>query len=416
MKKTASLAVVVCLLVSLFSGMTIVSAAAFSGTGSGTDEDPYVITNAAQFQEILSNKAAVYKIEAEEEIVLDNSFVPITAFEGKLIGVEGKNTIRLEINRTEENAPNQTSAATIFPSVTKNVMIDNLVMEGYVIGGNANFTTSLIGYIDNGANATIRNITNNANITITYDNATPYGAGIIGRIYNSTAGSSGIITLENCINNGDITNNRSQQSYHAGLIGYIGNAGGDKLNILNCRNYGTITGGTGARIGGLIGNCGAELTITNSANLGNVITPAGTTSRAGGIISEVNAGKITMDSCFNAGTIYSNAAAGGLIRDCTTAVLTMTNCFNAGPVINNNTTVANNIPRAAGLTYTAKVGSEFRNCYNVGTIVLPEGTTGVGWGKALVGTGTFTTENLYWHHRGENRQRTAIGFTIRLPF
>lgn len=129
MKKTLSLAVVLCLLVSLFSGLTLVSAASL--TGSDTDEDPYIITNAEEFKLILSDRTAVYKIEADTPIELDNTYTAINGFAGKLIGTDGENVIKLSFDRS-----GTTDAATIFGSITGDVTIDNLVITGSVIGGN----------------------------------------------------------------------------------------------------------------------------------------------------------------------------------------------------------------------------------------------------------------------------------------
>lgn len=113
MKKALSLMVILCLLAVVFPGVII--AEAFSGEGAGTDESPFIIKTTAQFLEINERPSAVYRLEAEEPIKLDNSFTTFSnSFTGKLIGVDGKNVIALDINRT-----GTTEYATIFKQIWK---------------------------------------------------------------------------------------------------------------------------------------------------------------------------------------------------------------------------------------------------------------------------------------------------------
>lgn len=379
MKKILSLAVVLCLLFSLFSGLTMVNAASFTGVGSGTDEDPYVITNAEEFKQILANRTAVYKIEANTPIELDNTYTAINGFAGKLIGTPEKNEINLSLDKS-----GTTDTASIFASVTGNVTIDNIVITGSVNGGNATSTSALIGYINTGANAVIRNITNRADVTLNYNTGNSKSAGLIGMIYNNAATDpAGNIQMINCVNYGNVTNTANCNSYHAGLIGYIGALGTDAVTITGCRNYGDITGGAAARIGGLIGLTEhPNLQIKNCANLGNVTTGTGW---IGGLLSNNAKGNVTFENCFNAGTMTSGANVGGLAYAVVSA--TFKNCFNAGTV----TTTGGG---AGGLIYNAGRGTTtFENCYNVGTI----NGTNVNYTTALYSAyHALSAANLYY--------------------
>ena len=96
----------VCTLFALFMGGS--AYAQFSGSGSGTSEDPYRIFNAVQFNQMRNIPDAVFSIEADIDMkawIDDNNptqgWLPF-AFEGTLRG-NGHTVSNLYINRPEKS-------------------------------------------------------------------------------------------------------------------------------------------------------------------------------------------------------------------------------------------------------------------------------------------------------------------------
>lgn len=290
-----SLLIVMCILATCLTGIGV-SAASFSGEGSGTDEDPYIITSAEQFNEIATFANAVFKLNAPDGITLTNP-TPIKNFSGKLIGVDGANEITVNIDRT-----GTTTNATLFVNVNDGAVLNNLVIKGSVKGGNAIYTSALVGWINRDAQVSITNILNYADITINYSADDVKSGGIIGMIYNNNSTTSGIITVENCNNYGNIIYSSSNLNTadFGGIVGRIG-VGTDTVTIKNCKNYGQINGG-GGRFGGIVGiSGGPNVTINNCENNGILSG----NNDIGGIVGYAQ-NTLTISDCANNAAITSN--------------------------------------------------------------------------------------------------------------
>ena len=85
-----------------------------------------------------------------------------------------------------------------------------------------------------------------------------------------------------------------------GIVGYCAT---NNVQIINCANYGTITGRE--LVGGIVGGCWTNITYTNCTNYGNVTA---TSCRVGGIVGELFA-VATVNNCSNEGTVMAGSIA-----------------------------------------------------------------------------------------------------------
>ena len=142
-----------------------------------------------------------------------------------------------------------------------------------------------------------------------------------------------------------------------GIVGYING------NIANCYNLGDIAGTTdisnSGQIGGVVGNCTYDTTISDCYNLGSV---TGEGYYIGGIVGEGS----TITNCYNSGNI---SGTGNYLGGISGRSNTITNCYNTGNISGNC---------CGGISGTGNV----TNSYNNGIIM---GDTSVG---GVVGNGS----------------------------
>lgn len=223
--------------------------------------------------------------------------------------------------------------------------------------------------------ATVDNVTNKANITVTQTGGNEGRVGgIIGRLNgHSDAPHAAIIT--NCINEGNVTG--------CGSVGGIVGGSYDDTLFENCINKGNVNNTAGVKScfagGGIYGYSGsAAVTVKNCINTGDVVSAL----HAGGVAGDAKK-SITVINCTNNGDISLSstaksdfdAAAGGIVgfaldkTGCTVA-LTVKNCVNNGDVTGYIAGTADG--RAAGIIgYTYQCGTVpvvAKNCINNGTI------------------------------------------------
>lgn len=127
-----------------------------------------------------------------------------------------------------------------------------------------------------------------------------------GNIKSNNA-ASGIATefwgkINYCYNLGDITGNTA-----AGICTYLKQQPYGTSDILQCNNYGNISGKTG-KFGGIAATMGKECTIAGCANIGNV-TPENAMI-TGGICGE---GEGQIGLCANYGNIQGGNSVGGIL-------------------------------------------------------------------------------------------------------
>ena len=238
--------------------------------GSGTQDDPYLVTNGADLAYI----AGVVNTEPAKSANFVGKYFKLT----QSIDLNGKN---LNIGD--------------YPGWQ-----DRKGFYGFFDGNHCtirglNNTKSLFGTIENGY---LKNLSVYGKV-----NGTDTVGGIVGYVANGGV-------LEN-LTNYVIVSGKST------LGGIVGNAENQASTVNNCVNYGNVTGSSFI-IAGIAGSGGHD--ITNCVNYGNVTSTAN--DCVGGIAgSTKNTGKI--ENCYNYGTIKARGKAAGiagqankLIKDC----------------------------------------------------------------------------------------------------
>ena len=164
-----------------------------------------------------------------------------------------------------------TTSVTIFENLdgtVKNLTIaGSITIEAIFLGTIGDSVTGgLAHYAAVNADTTIDNVCNNATIT-------SYACGIGGLVGRGCDESTNVLTIKNCVNNGNITTNCDTTSnYDSG--GIIATHRSAKKNtktcliIDNCVNNGTIN--ADGRPGGIAGNVDNSATITNCTNNGAI--------------------------------------------------------------------------------------------------------------------------------------------------
>ncbi|WP_397360314.1 GLUG motif-containing protein, partial [Oscillibacter sp.] len=226
-------------------------------------------------------------------------------------------------------------------------------------------------------------------------------------------------TITNCSNGTVIYGDK----YVGGIAGY--NVG----TITNCSNS-VFVGGDTTNIGGIVGNCNHEGTISNSYNTGNVRGGRST----GGIVgynnsctvsNNYNTGKVqgsyyiggitgysklsTINNNYNTGDIYAGSSydhgsAGGIVGYCHSG--TLNNNYNAGDVSGDST----HIGGIVGHRYAGYV----RYCYWLKTSDICSKLDATGYGTST-GCGYVATSdgNIIWVDNSDDTVVTGDHVTLQ---
>ena len=276
--------------------------------------------------------------------------------------------------------------------------LKNLSVYGKV-SGNSNIG-GIVGYILNGG--TLENLTS----YVTVDGVSTLG-GIVGNAEHQNS------TILNCVNYGSVTGATWN-------IGGITGCGGH--NIIGCVNFGNVHSSGSDNIGGIAGTTKNTGSITGCYNYGTVSTPNGRCGGiaglannkiidcvnygdvsggwcTGGILGFVAAGeKVTITNCANFGNVVGRTGIGGILGESEntktvdgkvypTAVATITGCTNNGTVTGTW--------GAGGIAGNIKAGNVIENCVNNGTLNANGqlgGIVGICYGKV---TGCTNNGNVF---------------------
>ena len=378
MKRLLTLAV-------LFLCCAATSFAQFSGSGSGTESDPYKIANPIQLNQMRNylNKEGVYFLLLNDidltEFLEDESptqgWQPVgnsssAAFKGVLDG-NGKTISGLWIKRESSEHVG------LFGYTTK-ATIKNLKVKANTVEGK-NSVGGITGHSDN---STISAVSFEGSIK---------GESMIGGI---VGGAGDNMTL---IDNSVIVEIAATGNYAGGLIGK--NDAGSKLAISGCRiDKSKINGAdhVGGACGGIVGS--------NSLSSCFIYADVSGISRVGGICGSSDAGHtIGLNHCgfignVSAGNSDGKSYVGGLIGYVKKASITVdsqTNCFAIGTVSAEGDYAGGLIGYDEGYYYSYKTYSYYgynnvSNCYFSGAI------TGKNYTAGLVGYKYFgTISNSY---------------------
>ncbi len=274
---------------------------------------------------------------------------------------------------------------------TKVITYKNLTIAGSV---NARYAAGLVCVQYNNP-LVIENCVNKASLT---SQSGYYMAGLV-------AQSIGAITVKNSRNEGAITNGLSS-GRSAGIVAYhntTGMADAGALTIEGCINAGEINSGGSA--GGMLAQdqCQSPMTFKNCANTAP-ITVTGAWQCAAGIAAGTSAygGKASLlvDSCYNSAPV-SGISAGGIAATVPYGGGSFVNCYNSGDITSTDTSTSSNYG-AGGIVAADAIGSSALagrsvtiNGYSCGTIKGVNAGAAVGCLKSQARTlSTCTTWNI----------------------
>lgn len=317
----------------LFLCCMATSFAQFSGSGAGTESDPYLVFNPIQLNQLRNylNKTGVY-FKLMEDINLtefiddeypSQGWLPIgtssTPFKGILDG-NGKTISGLWISRSSSDYVG------LFGYITG--VVKKITLKGNVVSG-ANYVGFLTGY----SSGTIENCTLEGNVTgSTYVGGCSGSDGFFSNVSSTVnvrgwdhvgglAGNNGVFT--DCIVqceyvrgnsyvggvSGSTGSEMSNSYVYSNVYGkdYVGGICGKASgNITKCGFSGDIS--ANSHVGGICGEYGNSKKMYGSFAMGNM-TASG--DFIGGLIGYANSSD--EDNCYFCGSIVGNEKVGGLI-------------------------------------------------------------------------------------------------------
>jgi len=327
--------------------------------GSGTEQDPYLITNCFELQNISDELSSYYllmnDIDCSDTINWNSGsgFMPIgntsKPFNGTFNG-NNYNITNLYINRQTEDFVGLFGYA--LNSDIGNVGLVNVNIIGdYDVGG-------LVGYVNRG------------NISNSYSTGSVSGTGDLG-------GLVGFSSEENILNSYSEANAASNGGNVGGLLGYS-----NFSTIINSSSTGDVfvIGGFG---GGLVGVLSSSV-LTNSFSTGETSSA----SEAGGLIGGLigNSSSSNISNCYATGNVAETRSFGGGLISISSSS-NISNCYATGDVA---------AWTAGGLIGTLNSGYVY-NSFAVGSI----SNFDVEYG-GLVGINNGNIINSYWNNVSEN--------------
>ena len=291
-------------------------------TGSGTEQDPYVIYTYEGLKEfarivngestIHENKPNVWGELANDIICTDKKWVPIGYYIDYNNHLEytghfdGKNHKVIYLSNKDIENVNLKIDQGLFGFIDKSGEVKNIGLEnGSYYGAE---------YVGSVAGENCGTITNCYN-TGTFSRTKKYVGGIVGTNYG---------TIANCYNTGAVLGSNTV----GGVVG--GNFASDSgiATVTNCYNTGAVSGSDD--VGGVVGrnytyDSGATATVTNCYNTGAVLG----SNRVGGVVGDsidfYSNEKTIVKNCFNTGSVFGDECGGiigtydgsnGLIINC----------------------------------------------------------------------------------------------------
>ena len=237
-------------------------------SGSGTEDDPYLLATAADLKAFrdMANAEASSKLCATLTADIDlggeawTPFEPSSGYVSEAYAgtFDGANhTIKgLSVNSTSSNGVG------LFGTVC-GATIKNLKVEGNVSASNSTFVGGIVGKTQ--TSATIDSCSFAGTVTSTKKNGSAGTAGIIGRV------NAGTVTITNCANTAAINGTS------AIAAGILGNGGSNKVTIENCYNTGAISGQYYAS-----GICGGSTIKAQTSSIRNCYNSGTITATNGG--------------------------------------------------------------------------------------------------------------------------------------
>ena len=310
-----------------------------------------VVTTAQELTEAFANSVNI--IELGADITLEGEWTPVGNAEKPWYGVfDGKNhTIsNLTINNSDYTA---FIAYTAEGTTIKNLIFDNVAINSSKYGA------ALVCVAEK--NTTIENVTVSGKV-----NATSYAAGIV--LMNNDDDDN--VIIKKCVNNAAVASKRA-----GGIAAWV--TGGSTIEEVV--NNGDITGEISA--------CGItnriQGSIKNAKNYGDIVGN-GTEPSSG--IAGIQTGVSTYEYCYNYGSVKTtadnpNASAAGILGQApsSSSVATLNYCANYGDITAEQS-------YAAGIAYSLYGSINANYCYNNGAVNGADGAGAIA-PKAQYGAG-----------------------------
>ena len=290
--------------------------AQFSGSGSGTESDPYLILNPIQLNQMRNflNKSNVYfKLMADidlTEFIEDEygtqGWLPIgtstTPFRGVFDG-NGKTISGLHISKSSTD--NVGLFAYVYGTTIKNLNLTNFEIIGNknvgALAGKQEGTNNYTGIKVCGSVCGQSFVGGLVGVDIIRSNNT--FSNIIAEV-NVRASSYVVGGMVGDAVDSKFTNCRVINSIVFGMD-YVGGIGGEYGTYENCCFIGSITGGS--NVGGISGYYGG---FNNSFVIGNINA---TGDNVGGIVGKYNSSENYVSNCYFSGSISGSKCVGGIV-------------------------------------------------------------------------------------------------------
>lgn len=320
------------------------ASAQYSGSGNGTESDPYLIYNETQLYQMnnflgSSNAGVVFKLMKDLDLtdfISENfpseGWMPVgvesTPFQGKFYG--NNHTISgLWINRTS------TDNIGLFGYVS-GATINDLTLHGSKISGKAN-VGGLVGYATSSTVANCHTefdgVSGSAMVggligLIISTSVTQTGH--IGNVSGSSSHIGGLIgqaLSSSAVTTCEVKSDVSGTRYVGGVLGQLGTS-----TIKESTNHGNVTG-TGS-VGGVVGVANGTGSLTNVKLFGDTKG----TSNVGGIVGEIQtSSSISFSSCQSKGLITNTGDyTGGILGYNNGCIAGMDDCCHFGDVNGDN--------------------------------------------------------------------------------
>ncbi|WP_020617886.1 immunoglobulin-like domain-containing protein [Paenibacillus daejeonensis] len=298
-----ALVLTVCLIVSTLAPLTAVANSSFFASGSGTEQDPYIVMTGKQLEDIRMNTNAHYKLGADLTLTIPN-FPPIWAFNGSLDG-NGHTIKGLHISRTDYQN------AALFETLNPSAKVSNLIFEDAVITGR-----EVAGVLAGNSNGTITNVHATGSVSGTYnigglvgiEDGTIVSSSFVGNVTGNGDSIGGLVGLS--LGNIDasfahVTLNATNGEGTGGLVGFK-----DDGTISRSYAQGTITSND-SYVGGLVGLL-VDTTLEDS--YANVMVSGSGESYYGGLVGESAYSAIKRSYAIGQ-VIHEGNSVGGLIGE-----------------------------------------------------------------------------------------------------
>ncbi len=321
--------------------------------GDGSTEDPYQISNAAEFmyfrdtllpQNSSKHFVLTNHIYLNDENYSQNNCLAVPA--GTFSGVFDGRGYAIYNGYTAHGEGGTAHLAALFHTVSGT--IKNLDIVGFSIQTDGDYGVCGLARI---ASGTIENC-HVVNITASqYDGGKNIVAGLIGE---TKAGAK----ITDCSVSGEISSLYATVTDNMSVAGIVAFVNGSST-ITGCRNYANVSGKmpanpeTSTGCAGIVGNTSVGLTLKNCHNYGEITSKSSTP--AGGILARAGAGNVAFEDCTNYGAVSSmaNVGTGGILgflfRWSVEGSVKITNTENYGSITADNSSGSPNGSNVGGL-------------------------------------------------------------------